>query len=170
MDTVRSAREQDVPLLSAIGFAAWQRAVVGLVDSQQMGRVAELSFLSFLGKNWPIVSVVERDGAMAGWAAREDGDGSISDLWIVPQFQRTGLGSLLLSDLERRIRAEDFEVAAIKTHAQNVQAIAFFKKHDYAIRWLLTTYSPKLDRDVESVGMSKMFESQPVGSSHQEWF
>ena len=36
----------------------------------------------------------------------------------------------------------------IKTHAQNAQAIGFFRKHGYAVNALSTAYAPKLDRDV----------------------
>lgn len=170
MDTVRSAHEQDVPLLSAIGFAAWELAVAGLVDSAAMGRVAQLSFLSFIRQNWMFVRVVDSGGTVAGWAARENGDGDISDIWIAPAFQRKGLGTLLLRDIEIGILADGHDTASMKTHAQNAQAIAFFRKHDYAIHWLLTTYSPKLDRNVDSVGMLKTLRASAPLVQNQGWF
>lgn len=169
MISVRPAREDEIPALTAIGLSAWEKAVTGLADAQGMRRVAELSFLSFLRSNWFSVSVIDSDGKVVGWAAREDNDGNISDLWIEPGVQRSGLGSALLADLERRILADGFGAALIKTHAQNAQAIGFFRKRGYSISWLSTAYAPKLDRDVESIGMTKLLE-EPVAQLDQQWF
>ncbi|WP_275790721.1 GNAT family N-acetyltransferase [Pararhizobium gei] len=169
MVSVRLAHEEEIVCLAAIGLAAWERAVSGLADAQGMRRVAELSFLSFLRSNWFSVSVIGTDGTVAGWAAREDRDGNISDLWIEPAVQRSGLGSALLADLESRILAEGFGAAIVKTHAQNAQAIGFFRKHGYSVSSLSTAYAPKLDRDVESIGMTKMLE-EPVAQQNLQWF
>lgn len=166
---IRHAHEEDVPVLVDIGLQAWERAVSGVADAQAMRHVAELSFLSFLRLNWFSVSVVENSGAVAGWAAREDGDGTISDLWVQPQLQRSGLGSSLLADLEQRILADGFQAAALRTHAQNAQAIDFFRKHGYAVNSLTTAYAPKLDRDIESVGMTKML-GEPAIDQDRQWF
>lgn len=169
MTVTRHARQEEVPVLVDIGLQAWERAVSGVADARAMRHVAELAFLSFLRSKWFSVSVVEFDGVAVGWAAREDDDGHISDLWVRPEAQRSGLGSILLAELEARIAAEGFEAAVIKTHAQNSPAIGFFRKHGYAISWLSTAYAPKLDRDVESVGMSKLLE-EPAFQSGQQWF
>ncbi|MBP1860937.1 GNAT family N-acetyltransferase [Rhizobium herbae] len=169
MIVTRHARQEDVSALVDIGLQAWERAVSGLVDAQGMRRVAELSFLSFLRSSWFSVSVIESGGTVVGWAAREDRDGNISDLWIEPAAQRSGLGSALLAELESRILAEGFGAAVIKTHAQNTQAIGFFRKHGYSISSLSTAYAPKLDRDVETVGMTKTLE-EPVVQLGQQWF
>jgi len=169
MISVRLAREDEIVLLTTIGLAAWEKAVSGLADAQGMRRVAELSFLSFLRSHWFSVSVIESGGTVVGWAAREDRDGNISDLWIGPAVQRSGLGSALLAELESRILAEGFGAAVIKTHAQNTQAIGFFRKHGYSISSLSTAYAPKLDRDVETVGMTKTLE-EPVIQLGQQWF
>ncbi|MBW9066267.1 GNAT family N-acetyltransferase [Rhizobium herbae] len=169
MISVRPAREEEILVLTAIGLEAWEKAVSGVADAQAMRRVAELAFLSFLRSKWFSVSVIEFGGEAAGWAAREENDGHISDLWIRPAAQRGGLGSVLLAELERRILADGFEAADIKTHAQNVPAIGFFRKHGYSINWLSTAYAPKLDRDVESVGMSKSLE-EPADPLSEQWF
>lgn len=169
MIIVRLAREDETPTLAAIGLNAWEKAVSGVADAQAMRRVAELSFLSFLRSKWFLVSVIENSGTLTGWAAREDNDATISDLWIEPSMQRNGLGSSLLADLEHRILASGFEASMIKTHAQNVQAISFFRKHGYAISSLSTAYAPKLDRDVESVGMTKIL-GEPAVHQDQQWF
>ncbi len=152
---VRTAREAEVAFLSAVGLRAWEQAVLGLADVGRMRGVAEQAFLSFLRTHWSATSVIEHDGTPVGWAACEDRDGAISDLWIDPGVQGAGIGSRLLEHMEAEIVRAGFDFATTKTHAQNARAIGFFKKHGYSVNWLSTTYSAKLDRDVESVGLTK---------------
>ncbi|OJG00261.1 GNAT family N-acetyltransferase [Pararhizobium antarcticum] len=161
---VRTAREVEVQLLSAIGLRAWEQAVFGLADVERMRRVAELAFLSFLRSHWAVTSVIESGGTPVGWGACEDQDGAISDLWIDPVVQGAGMGSRLLLHVEAEIVRAGFDDATTKTHAQNARAIGFFRKHGYSVNWLSTTYSAKLDRDVESIGLTKrLVADEPPG-------
>lgn len=158
MSIVRPALAGEIKLLAAIGLASWEKAVSGLVDPAGMRVSAYNSFMNFLEDNWLIVDVAENDGRAAGWVARENRDNQITDLWIEPALQRRGLGSLLLSATEGRIISAGHETASLETHARNAQAIAFFESRGYAISWLSVTYSGKLDRNVETVGLRKHFE------------
>ncbi len=155
MPLIRHARQDEVGALIAIGLRAWEGAITGLADVNRMRRLAENAFADFLAAHWLSVSLVELDGRPRGWAARENFDESISDLWIEPEAQRRGLGGLLLADLERRIASDGFEAVQIKTHAQNTAAIGFYRKQGYGVSWLSTAYAPRLDRDVEFIGLSK---------------
>lgn len=158
MSIVRPALAGEIKLLAAIGLASWEKAVSGLVDPAGMRVSAYNSFMNFLEDNWLIVDVAENDGRAAGWVARENRDNQITDLWIEPALQRRGLGSLLLLATEGRIISAGHETASLETHARNAQAIAFFESRGYAISWLSVTYSGKLDRNVETVGLRKHFE------------
>ena len=110
---------------------------------------AREAFLQFLAANWLTVTVAGAGGIIAGWAAREKMDEEITDLWVDPAMQRRGIGTaLLLAALEDEMRRSGFETADLQTHARNAPALAFFRKHGYAVNWLSVTYSPKLDRDV----------------------
>ncbi|MBP1874644.1 hypothetical protein LPJGGPFB_01886 [Ensifer adhaerens] len=155
MPLIRHARQDEVGALIAIGLRAWEGAITGLADVGRMRRLAENAFADFLSTHWLAVSLVEVEGRPRGWAARENFDESISDLWIEPEAQRRGHGGHLLADLERRIASDGFEAAQTRTHAQNTAAISFFRKHGYGVSWLSTAYAPKLDRDVEFIGLSK---------------
>jgi ribosomal-protein-alanine N-acetyltransferase len=108
--------------------------------------------------------VVEKGGLAAGWAAREDLDENITDFWIDPDMQRLGLGAALLTAVEAEIVRQGFTKASLQTHAMNDEAVGFFEKHGYAVHWLTIAYNPKLDRDVQSVGLSKQLVAvEPVG-------
>lgn len=158
MPIVRPALAGEIKPLAAIGLASWEKAVTGLVDPAGMQISAYNSFMSFLEDNWLIVDVVESEGKPAGWIARENRDNQITDLWIAPPLQRRGFGSLLLAAAEEQILRSGHESVSLETHARNAQAIAFFEGRGYAIAWLSVTYSSKLDRNVETVGLRKHFE------------
>lgn len=155
MPVIRHARQDEVGALTAIGLRAWEGAVVGLADVGRMRHLAENAFADFLSNHWLAVSLIEVDGNARGWCARENFDEVISDLWIDPEAQGHGFGGHLLADIERRISSDGFEAVKTKTHAQNTAAIGFFRKHGYGVSCLSTAYAPKLDRDVEFIGLSK---------------
>ncbi|WP_411035376.1 GNAT family N-acetyltransferase [Shinella sp. BYT-45] len=164
MIAVRNAREEDVPALVEIGVRAWELAVFGVADLQVRSDHARNAFEQFLAGHWLRVSVAECDGVLAGWASREALDDEISDLWIDPPHQRRGIGSALLAAMEAEVVAAGFEAARLQTHARNIVAVGFFQKHGYAVNWLSVDYSPRLDRDVESVGLRRqLVADEPAG-------
>ncbi|MGO4624655.1 N-acetyltransferase family protein [Ensifer sp. 2YAB10] len=155
MPAIRHARAGDVDRLTEVGLAAWQSAIAGLADGERMWRVAEASFFRFLSEHWLSVLLIEAEGGIRGWVAREDFDNVISDLWIEPAAQGRGFGAMLLGEIERRIASDGFDVATAKTHARNDRAVAFFRNRGYGVSWLSTAYAPQLDSDVEFIGLSK---------------
>jgi ribosomal-protein-alanine N-acetyltransferase len=170
MATTRNAREDDVDMLAEIGFRAWEKAMEAIGDMADMRGNARSAFLNFVRSSWLTITVVEHHGYLAGWAAREHLDELISDFWIDPQYQGQGLGKALLEEIEAEVVRQGFEKTRIETHAQNNEAIGFFEKHGYAIHWLSVAYSPKIDRDVQSVGLSKLLVEQPSVESYGKEF
>ncbi|TAX46003.1 GNAT family N-acetyltransferase (plasmid) [Rhizobium leguminosarum] len=166
---IRNARDGEAELLSEIGLRAWQKAMASIGESDAMIDAARNAFRSFVENDWLTITVVEQNGQVAGWAAREGLDETISDFWIDPAFTRQGLGSALLVRIEKEIADQGFEKAAMQTHSGNSQAIGFFQKHGYSIHWLSVAYNPKLDRDVPSVGLTKQLVSDGQGGYGQEF-
>ncbi len=161
---IRNAREGEAELLSEIGLRAWQRAMTAMGESDALLDAARSAFFNFARSSWLTITVVELNGQIAGWAARENLDETISDFWIDPAFTRQGLGSALLAQIEKDISEQGFLKAAMQTHSGNTEAIGFFQKHGYAIHWLSIAYNPKLDRDVPSVGLTRPLESEGDGT------
>ncbi|PDT80622.1 GNAT family N-acetyltransferase [Sinorhizobium sp. BJ1] len=160
MLVIRHARQNEIGPLAAIGLRAWAKAIAGLADVAGMQGAAERAFIDFLTEHWLSVLLIEEENRICGWAAREDLDGSISDLWIDPGAQGRGLGRALLAEMEQRMAAEGFDIASAKTHAQNASAVAFFQSAGYQVKWLSTAYSQKLDRDMEFIGLSKQLTGE----------
>jgi ribosomal-protein-alanine N-acetyltransferase len=152
---IRNAHQQEAEVLAAIGLRAWRQATMALGITTPLYDNAASAFSNFTRSSWLAIRVAEFGGTVAGWAAREHFNEAISDFWIDPDFQRRGIGSLLLADIERQILQRDFETIRLETHAQNEPAVAFFRHHGYSVRWLSVSYAPKLDRDVQSVGLQK---------------
>jgi ribosomal-protein-alanine N-acetyltransferase len=152
---IRNAHEGEVDVLTTVGLRAWQSAIATIGETAPRLDSAESAFSQFIRQSWLTISVVEKDGLVAGWAAREALDENISDFWIDPDYRRTGLGAALLGRIEKDIVAQGFDTAALQSHSGNTEAIGFFKAKGYAIHWLSVAYSPQLDRDVPTVGLSK---------------
>lgn len=162
MPIIRTARQEEADFLAEIGLRSWKMAMVPVGDTRPMLGNARMAFQNFTRSRWVTISVIESDGVPAGWAAREDLDENITDFWIDPQYQRRGFGSALLEVVENEIRDRGFEGAALETHAKNRPAVEFFLKHGYTVQWLTVTYNPKLDRDVQTIGLSKQLIELPT--------
>jgi ribosomal-protein-alanine N-acetyltransferase len=156
MATIRNAREDEADILADIGFRAWEKATTSIGEMTNMRESAWEAFRNFTRSEWLTITIVEQNGVLAGWAAREKLDELISDFWIDPQYQKQGLGRELLAEVEAEIVRQGFEEARVETHAQNLEAIGFFEKFGYSINWLSIAYAPKIDRDVQSVGLRKL--------------
>ncbi|MDM9619667.1 acetyltransferase [Rhizobium sp. AC44/96] len=161
---IRNAHEGEAELLSEIGLRAWQKVMAPIGEADAMASAARNAFLNFAQTRWLTITVVEWNGHVAGWAAREDLDENISDFWIDPSFTGHGLGSALLASVEKEVAEQGLDKVMMQTHAENAEAIGFFKKHDYVIHWLSIAYNPKLDRDVPSVGLSKSLTTEGDGA------
>lgn len=155
MTTIRSAREEDAAELAAVGMRAWESAVAGWVDTALMRVNAERAFIDFTQRSYLTIDVAEQGGQVTAWAARENFDNHITDLWVDPIWQGQGIGQRLLQKLEAEIEAQGYEAVRIETHSQNAHAIDFLKRQGYAISWMTAVWSPQLDRDVDTVGLVK---------------
>lgn len=164
MISIRPAREDEAALLATIGLRAWENATAAIGVTEALRDNASSAFQNFTRSSWLSINVAELDGAVAGWSAREHFDEAISDFWVDPAYQRQGVGTALLEDLERQVIKQGFELIKLESHAQNSQAVAFFQKHGYGVNWLSITYSPKLDRDVQSVGLHKQLVEENLGT------
>ncbi|MBP2547197.1 ribosomal-protein-alanine N-acetyltransferase [Neorhizobium galegae] len=169
MLTIRNAREDEAGLLTQIGLRAWAQAMGAIGGSDALQESALSAFSNFVQSSWLTITVIEDNGVVAGWAAREGLDETISDFWIDPDHQRRGLGAALIGEVEKEIVHQGFETARLETHAHNTDAVSFFEKSGYAVNWLSVAYAPKLDQDVQSVGMSKQLVEPQARAYGQEF-
>lgn len=160
MVVIRNARSFEAGRLAEIGLAAWEGAVAAWgEDVAALRPNAKEAYERFAREQWPLILVGEVEGEIAGWGAREDADNHVSDLWIDPRFQGQGVGSKLLSTFESEIAEAGHETAEIETHARNLRAVGLFERRGYAVHSLSIKYAPSLDRDIETIGLSKVLKT-----------
>ncbi|HEX2652386.1 MAG TPA: N-acetyltransferase [Xanthobacteraceae bacterium] len=120
-----------------LGFYIRRRAAFTLVAEQDHGHAAEPS---------PILGFIV--------AQTLNGSGHIITIDVVPQARRSGLGSSLLQTAEDRLKALKCHAVTLETAVDNVAALAFYKRHGYAVRKIIPRYYPNgidafsLDKDL----------------------
>lgn len=157
MVTIRNARRDEAELLAAIGYRAWDSTADGWGDAPDIRQNALTAFENFTSSHWLSIDVAERAGQVAGWAAREKLDNNITDIWVDPVFQRQGVGAALLQHMEKEVLGLGHEDITTEVHSENVGALNFFKKAGFSVSWMTTIWSSRLDRDVDTVGLKKVF-------------
>jgi [ribosomal protein S18]-alanine N-acetyltransferase len=101
--------------------------------------------------------VAKTSNAVAGFciSANQDGRGYIVTIDVLEQFRRTGMGSALLREVERRLAANGVREVRLETATDNHSAVAFWQKHGYRSLGIRKDYYP--DRD--AFAMSKAIPS-----------
>ena len=70
------------------------------------------------------------------------GAGHIITIDVLPQMQRSGVGSGLLSAAEMRLRDNRCSFVKLETAVNNVSALSFYKRHNYFLIKTLPRYYP----------------------------
>jgi [ribosomal protein S18]-alanine N-acetyltransferase len=153
---VRKARPDEGKALGAIGFAAWAASQFAINDAGRVDRKALLTEFEKLGAEQPeTIVVAETKGQLAGWGAREDRNQHISDLWVAPEFQGQGVGTMLLRALEAEIAALGLGTVELETLATNTRAIQFYEQHGFVVVWRGEKFSSSLGYAIDKVRMNK---------------
>lgn len=99
----------------------WNRAAVAIPEK--------------LGVQPELFLVAEQGGMVLGTAmAGYDGHrGWLYGIAVKPDFQRGGIGSLLLGDAERRLRALGCGKINLQIRAGNEAVAAFYRQHGYDV-------------------------------------
>ncbi len=101
--------------------------------------------------------VAEENDQIRGFivTARQRDEGYIVTIDVLPNYRRHAVGSLLLAEAEKRLAAQGTTEVSLETATENASAIAFWQKHGYRTRGVITGYYPG-GRDAFS--MTKLLE------------
>ena len=79
------------------------------------------------------IIVAEIDNIAVGWCSRSRGRAYIPFLFVTPEFQNHGVGSLLLRRMESMLELEGEARVHLETPADNVRAVRFYERQGYHI-------------------------------------
>lgn len=132
--TIRKAEVGDASRLGEIAFQAWETGIFPLLEDQPGMREAERRRLTQAATQQlsrVIVAVV--DGMAVGWCSRSSRRAYIPYLFVLPELQGHGLGSLLLRRMESMLELEGADRVHLETPADNVRAVRFYERQGYRI-------------------------------------
>jgi len=88
--------------------------------------------------------VAEAEKNLVGFILTAHGKswGYIVTIDVLADYRRSGVGTLLLAEAERRIAAEGVREISLETATDNTSAIAFWQKHGYRKRGVKKGYYP----------------------------
>ena len=88
--------------------------------------------------------VAEASGTAVGFilTAHQDDWGYVITIDVLERYRRLRVGSLLLTEAERRLAADGVRKIALETAVDNASAIAFWHGHGYRTRGIKRRYYP----------------------------
>lgn len=88
--------------------------------------------------------VAQTNDAIAGFciSAHRDREGYIITMDVLEKYRRSGIGSLLLQEVERRLAETGVRRVGLETATDNEPAVAFWQKHGYRTRGVRKGYYP----------------------------
>lgn len=155
---LRPARTSDALQIGAVGFAAWCKGIGVHVSSEAHTRIDPDVFSAFARNKSEQIIVAECSGAVIGFAATEDGDNYISDLWVAPDFEGRGAGTALLSAVEDVIAGRGYSTAEVEVLAENARALTLYRRLGYKPVWEGKRQDEVLLVDLNKILLSKLID------------
>ena len=134
LTTIRKAETADAMRLAEIAYRAWETGILPLLANQSGLREAERRRLSHaVAEQLQSIIVAVVDGVVVAWCSRSRRRAYIPFLFVAPEFQGHGLGSMLLRRMESMLELEGAERVHLETQADNVRAVRFYERQGYRI-------------------------------------
>ena len=130
---IRDYRPADFETLWKIDQACFVR---GISYSRR-----ELAF--YIARKHGFTLVAELDGQIVGFVVVDrdrHGQGHVITIDVLPEAQRSGLGSRLMAAAEERLRALGCSVVFLEAAVDNTAALAFYKQHGYTLVQTIPRY------------------------------
>jgi [ribosomal protein S18]-alanine N-acetyltransferase len=131
---LRAYAPSDFDTLYAIDQACYESAIA-------YSRRELRNYLRFPGSD---CIVAETDGQAIGFilTTHQQDWGYIITIDVLEPYRRHSVGSLLLTEAERRLAAAGVAEIALETAIDNASAVAFWRRHGYRTRRIKKRYYP----------------------------
>jgi len=132
---IRPARKTDASNIGKIGYAAWVKGIGNHVEFADRNRISPQTFVTFAQSHTDQIIVAEKTNAITGFTATENGDNYISDLMVAPENEGCGVGTALLSAMERLIGGRGYDTVELEVLTANTRALRLYQHLSYRIVW-----------------------------------
>jgi putative acetyltransferase len=122
---IRPASEDDVPQLVEVWFDTWHATSPDLEHPQPIELWAQRFYTEILPNE--TVLIAECNGYPAGFMALREAEGYLHLLYVSPEYQQHGVGSLLLAEAIRRCPTG----LRLTTLESNTDARAFYERRGW---------------------------------------
>jgi diamine N-acetyltransferase len=139
---------EHLPQIAALAEIIWRAHYPGIISPAQIEyMLARMYDVSVMRREMESGIAYERvlvDGALRGFAsygAAASGSDELKlyKLYIHPDCQRQGFGTILLRHVESVARARGCKTVTLTVNRRNANAIAAYRKHGFAIRESIVT-------------------------------
>ena len=132
--TLRTYTPEDFETLYEIDQACYEPAIA----------YSKREFRNYLRFPGAECVIAEENGKAIGFCltAHQQARGYIITIDVLEKFRRRGVGTALLSEVERRLAAHGVNEIGLETATGNESAIAFWQRHGYRTRGVWKGYYP----------------------------
>ncbi len=141
MPLLRVASHDDVEQLAAVFLDCWKTSYAqvmpaALIDGMT-ARQALVIWADAVRRPGQTIVVAADDApphgvlGLVGYRLTEDGAGYVSSLYVSPRLQGGGVGLLLLSEAEKKLRAAGAETARLWVFEDNAPSRAFYERQGW---------------------------------------
>ena len=132
--SIRKAMASEAERLADLAFRAWEQDLRPFLYGEQANGPAERRRLGrAVHELLDRTIVADIAGEPAGWCARARGRAYIPYLFVVPELQNQGIGTLLLRRMESLMELEGAARVQLDTLSDNVRAVTFYQRQGYRI-------------------------------------
>jgi ribosomal protein S18 acetylase RimI-like enzyme len=161
---VRLAGAQDVVGIGNVARRTWKDMYTGIILPENQKRFLERWYTPAAleraigqGNSWFYVAVVE--GRVIGFAQfviRESGRGELTRIYVLPEWQRQGVGSRLLGEGVAILSAHGAEEVFVHVEKDNGKGIAFYERKAFCRGREFSMEMP--EQDLELVEYARLID------------
>ncbi|MEC5127480.1 GNAT family N-acetyltransferase [Verrucomicrobiales bacterium BCK34] len=128
--------------VEAMARAIWPAVYSGIISAAQITYMLDWMYtpetirteIEEKGVSWFwIESANERVGFAAGGPLTEDGNYPLHKIYLLPEVQGTGLGSLTMNELSARVKAQGGKRIRLRVNRGNTVALDFYGRNGFKL-------------------------------------
>jgi ribosomal protein S18 acetylase RimI-like enzyme len=133
-------RLEEAEALAGLARIIWQAHYLAIITQAQIDYMLEQRYKPGLirqtlarGDRWEVARDHEALVGFAHGYPMSDGDYKLDKLYVHPDYQRHGIGGLLLDRLIRHARKHGCERLVLRVNRNNTNAIAAYRKYGFTV-------------------------------------